>query len=565
MKQLPWRLRRPVSPGSEPWQRLRDAWGLSAEAARLVWMRGINTPEELAWRLDPSWTRILDPYLMSGTSAAVERIRKAIAQGESICVYGDYDVDGVTATALLVRVLERLGAKVEFFIPNRFNDGYGLNLSCIQERAQAMGPGLMISVDCGIRSLAEVEASRALGLDWVITDHHAIGPELPQACAVLHPRLGDYPNPDLAGVGVAFKLAQALLDAVPTPTKELPFLDGLLKLVAIGTIADVVPLSGENALLVKRGLLALGGSNGPGISELLKAGRVEGIPGAQQLAFGVVPRLNAVGRMGGAEDAVKLLLTRDVAEAQELAARVETLNTERRAVQQEILDRLPEPEACAFDLVLDAEAHKGVIGIVAGRRMQEVGRPTAICMVADGVVHCSLRAPEGYDLSALLDLARPFLRSGGGHRSAAGMSFEPSRLAFIRETLNRGAEEQGSHLEPPSLSLDGEDPESMPDARTLASLEPFGAGFPEPALRVTGRLRQGAATFGTGHCKLRLENQGADLVWFSAEEWVHALAKGDRIDLAASPQDHPRWGRSWLVKAILTPSQTSTLAAGAQS
>lgn len=551
MKPLPWRLRRPVPPGQEPWLRLQDAWGLSREGARLAWMRGMNTAEDLAWRLDPSWSRVLDPYLMPGMGEAVVRIRRAIEQGESICIYGDYDVDGVTATALLVRVLEKLGAKAESFIPNRFNDGYGLNLACIRECAERLGPGLMISVDCGIRSLAEVEASRELGLEWVITDHHALGPELPKACAVLHSRLGDYPNPELSGVGVAFKLAQALLEAVPTPTKELGFLDGLLKLVAIGTIADVVPLTGENALLVKRGLLALGGANGPGLSELFKAGRIEGVPTAQQLAFGVVPRLNAVGRMGGAEDAVKLLLTRDAAEAKELAARVETLNSERKAVQQDLLDRLSEPDDAAFDLVLDPDAHKGVIGIVAGRRMQTSGKPTAICMVAEGVVHCSLRAPEGYDLAAMLELARPFLRSGGGHKSAAGMSFEPSRLAFIRETLNRGAQAQASNLEPPALKLDAESMADIPDARTLASLEPFGSAFPEPCLRVAGRLGQAASSFGEGHCKLRLESQGSDLVWFSAEPSIHSLVQGDAVDLAVSPQDHPRWGRSWLVKSPL--------------
>jgi single-stranded-DNA-specific exonuclease len=172
-------------------------------------------------------------------------------------------------------------------------------------------------------------------------------------------------------------------------------------------------------------------------------------------------------------------------------------------------------------------------------------------MVADGVVHCSLRAPEGYDLSAMLDLARPFLRSGGGHRSAAGMSFEPSRLAFIRETLNRGAQAQAANLEPPALSLDGESMADIPDARTLASLEPFGSAFPEAALRMAGRLSQAAASFGEGHCKLRLEAQNSDLVWFSADPSIHRLGSGDTVDLAVCPQDHPRWGRSWLVKSPL--------------
>jgi len=552
MKRLPWCLRRPVPPGLQPWKRLADAWDLPPLAARLAWLRGLDQPEELAWRLDPVWERVLDPYLMEGTGKAVARIQKAIEGKETICVYGDYDVDGVTATALLVRTLEKLGAKVGFFIPNRFSDGYGLHGGCIQELAATRGPALMISVDCGIRSLEEVEASRPLGLDWIITDHHQLGETSPRAAAVLHPRLGTYPNGNLAGVGVAFKLAQALLDAVPVPKGgDAAFLDGLLKLVAIGTIADMVPLEGENATLTKRGLQSLGKANGPGLSALLKAARIEGEPTAQQLAFGLIPRLNAVGRMGGAEDAVRLLLTRDAQEAALLAERVETLNSQRREVQQALLERLSAPDGAAFDLVLDPEAHKGVIGIVAGRRMQESGLPTAVCTLLEGTVNCSLRAPEGYDLGALLDLARPFLNSGGGHKAAAGMSFELSRLTFVREVLIRGAKLQASNLAPPSLSLDGAGPEWMPSGEDLTRLEPFGQGFPDPLLRMAGVLQRPPSPFGNGHCKLRVVGLHEDLVWFSAEDPVRALKTGDPIDLAVSPQDSARWGRSWLVKAQL--------------
>jgi len=425
MRLQPWRSRRVIPAGRSPWRDLELAWNLSADCARLAWLRGLNAPEDLAWRLDPTWERTGDPFLLAGMNAAVARIRLAIEHQEAICVYGDYDVDGVTATALLFRVLERLGAKVSFFIPNRFSDGYGLHLDCIREVAATHA--LLVSVDCGVRSVEEVAASRDLGVDWVITDHHALGPDLPQACAVIHPLLGEHPNQQLAGVGVAFKLAQALLDAVPVPKgSDATFLDGLLKLVAIGTLADMVPLTGENALLVKRGLRALAGANGPGLSRLFKAARIEGEPGAQQIIFGVVPRLNAVGRMGGAEEAVRLLLTRDSGEASLLAERVEQLNLERRTIQRELSRRLPPYDGSPFDLVVDAEAHKGVIGIVAGQRMREHGVPSAVCTVMDRMAHGSLRAPEGYDLCALLELARPFLASGGGHRSAAGISFELS-------------------------------------------------------------------------------------------------------------------------------------------
>lgn len=542
MSPLAWRIRREAPAGLEPWMRLADAWDLDARAARLAWMRGVDAPDELAWRLDPVWSRATDPLQLAGVGAAAERIREAIAASESIVIYGDYDVDGVTATALLTRVLEKLGAKVSSFIPNRFNDGYGLHLDCIRELKERRDPKLLISVDCGVRSLEEVAASAELGLAWIITDHHGLGPALP-ACIVVHPHLENYPNPHLSGVGVAFKLAQALVGNDPA------FLDGLAKLVAIGTIADMVPLIGENALLVRRGLTALSGANGPGLAALLKAARIEGIPTAQQIAFGVAPRLNAVGRMGGAEDAVKLLLTRDAAEAARLAERVEQLNLERRAVQKALSEHLPPPDEAAFDLVIEPEAHKGVIGIVAGQRMRDSGKPTAVCTVLDGMAHCSLRAPEGYDLGALLELARPFLRSGGGHRLAAGMSFEPSRLSFLRQALTRGAEGQATGAAVPSLPLDGS-ASDIPEAHALCRLEPFGQGFPPPMARVEGEVLGAPQVFGQGHWRLKLRGVDGGLVWFSGAERGAIPASGP-LRVAVAPEDHPRFGRSWRVEAAL--------------
>ncbi|HEX9082841.1 MAG TPA: DHH family phosphoesterase, partial [Holophagaceae bacterium] len=465
--------------------------------------------------------------------------------------YGDYDVDGVTSTALLVRVLERLGARVDFFIPNRFSDGYGLHLDCIQELKATRDPSLLVSVDCGVRSVAEVAASAELGLDWIITDHHSLGESLPAACAVVHPHLGGYENPYLAGVGVAFKLAQALLGAVPTPFgADAAFLDGLLKLVAIGTVADMMPLQGENALLVQRGLASLSQKNGPGLAALVRAARKDGSLGAQDIAFGIAPRLNAVGRMGGAEDAVRLLLTREAGEAEQLMARVEDLNRERRRTQRDLADRLPVPGETAFDLVLDPEAHKGVIGIVAGQRMRALGRPSGVCTVVEGVAHCSLRAPEGYDLDELLALARPFLLGGGGHRAAAGMSFDLSRLAFVRQALQHGAAQQAAGRELPSLGVDGL-PETLPDEGDLARLEPYGQGFAPPLCRIEGRLKAAPDVFGDDHWRFRVEGVPGSLTWFARPDRAELPAPGSRIHLAAAPQDSVRWGRSWLVESFL--------------
>jgi single-stranded-DNA-specific exonuclease len=518
--------------------------------ARLAWLRGADQPEDLAWRLDPSWARSTDPHLLPGVDQAVARIRRAVEARERIVVYGDYDVDGVTATALLVRALEKLGAEVSFFIPNRFSDGYGLHLDCIQELKATRDPALLISVDCGVRSVDEVKASAELGLDWVITDHHALGAELPPACAVVHPHLDGYANPFLAGVGVAFKLAQALIGAVPYPVgADAAFLDGMLKLVAIGTVADVMPLVDENALLVRRGLDSLGGKNGPGLAALLRAAKKEGALGGQDIAFGLAPRLNAVGRMGGAEDAVRLLLTRDPAEAETLMARVESLNQERRAIQQELAARLPQPDGAAFDLVLDPSAHKGVIGIVAGHRMRATGRPAGVCTVIDGVAHCSLRAPEGYDLGGLLALAQPFILSGGGHRAAAGLSFEASRLTFVRQVLQRGAAEQASGREIPPLLLDGR-PEDFPSDEDLARLEPFGQGFAPPLAQVEGAVAS-AAIFGAEHWKVRLAGLSDPLTWFANHERPAQPRAGEHLCVAAAPQGSARWGRSWLVDAVL--------------
>lgn len=551
-----WRMRRPVPAGPAPWTGLARAWDLSGPAARMAWLR-LDGDDDLAWRLDPGWSRSTDPYLLAGMGPAVARIRAALERGESICVYGDYDADGVTATALLVRVLEKLGAAPSFFIPNRFNDGYGLHLDCIRELAATRGPGLLVSVDCGVRSVEEVAASRELGLDWIITDHHALGPGLPEAAAVLHPGLGDYPNPHLAGVGVAFKLAQALVDAVPVPRAgDGPFLDALLKLVALGTVADMVPLAGENALLVKRGLRALAGTNGPGLAELLRAARVEGPVRAQHIGFGIGPRINAVGRMGGAEDAVRLLLTRDAREASRLMARVEALNQERREIQKALGQRLPAPDGAPFDLVLEPGAHKGVIGIVAGQRMRATGRPSAVGTVLDGVAHCSARAPEGYDLRPALELLRPYLLSGGGHRSAAGLTFPVGRLGFVRRTLERVALDQAGAAPPADLLVDGDGTGLVPDVAELERLEPFGQGFPEPLLVVSGHLAGPARTFGDGHRKFRLRGEAFEFTLFANGEGAGTACAdlAEDLCLAVAPMDHPKWGRSWRVESILGPA-----------
>ena len=551
-----WKMRREFLGGVAPWRHIQSAWSLDEGAARLAWMRGTDDPQDLAWRMQPNWESTFEPYGMDGMGKAVARINEAIAKKEKITIYGDYDVDGVTATALLIRVLERMGGDVAFFIPNRFNDGYGLHLECIRELAQARKPKLLISVDCGVRSAKEVAASAEMGMEWIITDHHSPGDDLPQAVATIHPHFGSQPNRHLAGVGVAFKLAQALLDAVPVPKGGVAaFLDGLLKLVAIGTIADMVPLLNENALLVKRGLAALNGQNAPGLAALLKSANCEGHVTSSAIAFGMAPRLNAVGRMGGAEDAVKLLLSRDAKEAQAIMTRIEILNTERRSCQRELAKVLPSVEEVAdtFDLVVEPSAHKGVIGIVAGQRMRDCGRPSGVCTVVDGVAHCSLRAPEPFDLTEMLVLAGPFLKSGGGHRAAAGITFDLKHLAFVKGILTKAAKAQYSKGGAPFYDVDGEGVDWVPDMKNLSHLEPFGRGWPDASAIVQGQLDGTPELFGDLHWKLRLKGMPQPIKWFFAKEkYPQGPPKtGETLCLALSPHDHPRLGRSWRVDSLL--------------
>jgi single-stranded-DNA-specific exonuclease len=549
-------MRRPIPVGNgiteSPWIDFQKLWGLSSSGARLAWMRRVD-PKELAWRLDPSWSRATDPFLLEGVSAAVARIHRAISKNENICIYGDYDVDGVTATAIMVRVLERFGIRANFFIPNRFSDGYGINLNRIKELVEVQGTSLIISVDCGIRSVAEVEASRGMGVDWIITDHHTIGSELPQATAVVHPMLGEYCNPHLAGVGVAFKLAHALLGFATLPTgKDQDFLDSMLKLVALGTVADMAPLVGENAWLVKRGLIALSSRrNGPGITELLSAAKVEGRVRSQHISFGIGPRINAVGRMGEASDAVKLLLTREADEARTLIKRVESANLERREIQKTLSAMLPLPCGKSFDLVIEPSAHKGVVGIVAGQRMRATGRPSAVGTVVDGVAHCSVRAPDGYDLRLILDLIRPLVISGGGHRYAASFSFCMSQLNAIREAIELSASEQANGIASPSILVDGIGTAMVPSVNELESLEPFGQLFPEPLFIVKGPMAAPAKLFGKGHQKLRIVGEDCDFTMFNQGE--NSFDMGEILNLVVAPMDHIRWGRSWRIDALAAP------------
>ena len=356
----------------------------------------------------------------------------------------------------------------------------------------------------------------------------------------------------MSGVGVAFKLAQALINVTNLPSgKDRAFLDSLLKLVALGTIADMVPLVGENALLAKRGLMALSGCNGPGLAELIKATKVQKKLRSQHVGFNIGPHINAVGRMGEASDAVKLLLTRDIDEAKTSIRHISAMNLARRNIQKDLNNQLPSPDGKYFDLVVAVNAHKGVIGVIAGQRMRATGRPSAVGTVINDVVYCSVRAPNSYDLQPMVDLLRPHIMSGGGHRCAASLVFTIDNLDLIKKILELAAMEQTKCIIiPAAVLVDGVGTALAPSLVELERMEPFGQAFPEPLLIVEGKLAAPMKIFDKGYKKFRILGERYQFTSFNLEDNIVDTEKN--LCLAVAPMDHDYWGRSWRVEALMT-------------
>lgn len=474
--------------------------------------------------LRPLLESLHSPSALKDLDRAAERVLLAIERGETILVHGDYDVDGIAATALLTRWLRRFGATVEPFVPHRLRDGYDLGPAGVN-RAIEVGARLLLTADCGIVAVDAVAEARRQGLDVVVTDHHTPGPALPSATAVVNPNRSDctYPEGSLCGAGVAFKLVQRLAELRGVPfTELLPDLD----LVALATVADLVPLTGENRVLVRYGLRALERTAKPGLRALLEsAGVVE--PGVEssgieagQVGFRVAPRINALGRLDDAAVALRLLLTDDRAEARRLAARADEVNTARQDEDRRTLDeallQLEETfdPARDFGLVLAGEQwHPGVIGIVASRVVERVFRPVVMVTLREGKGRGSGRSVPGFDLHEALVGCREHLGRFGGHRQAAGLDIDPTDLPSFREAFNRFARERLADVDlRPELRADVELHLGQADlslAAVLRHLGPHGIGNPRPVfagsrLRVVGSPRE----VGTGHLKLTLEQDG---------------------------------------------------------
>ena len=535
--------------------------------------RGICTAEAAADFLDRERTLTTSPMQMRDMDKAVSRIQRAIAAGETIAVFGDYDVDGITSTVLLMDYLKNCGAKCLRYIPRRIEDGYGLSKDAIQS-LRDQGATLMVTVDCGITGNEEVDFANSLGLDVVVTDHHECKESLPAAVAVVDPHRPDCPYPfkHLAGVGVALKLVLAL----GGENREDALFARYCTLAAIGTVADVMRMEGENRTIVSCGLEALPHTDFVGIHALLKEAGLLGKPITSiQIGFVLSPSINAAGRMGAADLAADLLETDDPARAEELARALCDLNRERQAVEQAIcadatekIGHLRSEDRSA--LVLSSENwHQGVVGIVASRLSEKYSCPSFMIHLKDGVGKGSCRSYGGFNLFAALESCKSLLSGFGGHELAAGFTIPEENIAAFRTRMNRYVRETcGGELPVSSLQVDA--PIACPSDVTLAEveelsrLEPYGAGNPRPVFALLGAMVDSVQSVGQGrHLKLHLSKGPCrfDAIFFSMTAEECGIATGSRVDAAFYLQANTFRGATTLqlqlidIRPSLTPSR----------
>ena len=541
--------------------------GVSPVTARLLCIRGLGAPDDARRFLAPRIDDLYDPCRLAGMSIAVDRILGAIAAKDRIAIHGDYDVDGVTSTVILRRALELLGADVVHFIPERFRDGYGLQPASI-DRLQQDGVRLIISVDCGIRADEAAMRARELGIDLIITDHHEPGAELPHALAVINPKRHDctYPDKNLAGVGVALKLVQALC----TCTGHANWLPAFVKVAAIGTLADVVPLTGENRIIAKLGLAML--SKGPhkiGLRALLD---VCGLTGREidsyHIGFVVAPRVNAAGRMSTPDIAARLLLAADETMGEQARALAEQLDAENLRRQQEEADivlqarRIVETDlevGSRTVLVVAGERwHRGVIGIVASKLVDAFHRPAIVISTDGDLAHGSCRSIPSFNMLAALESCAELMSKFGGHKQAAGLTLETSRIRELRARVNDFAD---ARLTPddlrPRLWIDGSLTFRSINEQVvseLSTLAPFGAGNPCPIFR-TSRVEivDGPRLLKERHLKMAFKQDGRVLrgvAWRASERESFVAEHRAAIDLAFSLENDTYNGERYLQLSI---------------
>jgi single-stranded-DNA-specific exonuclease len=563
-----WALTAPADPAAT--SALAAELKIPEALAAILVQRGLASPALAKAFLRPDLEGLSDPLIWADMGVAVEILARAVRDQRPILVHGDYDVDGQCATALLTRVLRAAGATVHPFVPHRLRDGYDFGPAGLVE-AQRVGAGLIVTCDCGITAVDAVAAARAAGMEVIVTDHHLPGDALPPASAVLDPRRPDCPSADkdLCGTGVAFKLAQALVRTLGlSDNLPLHFLD----YVALATVADVVPLTGENRILVRHGLKMLADSRWVGVRALVEtAGLGGGKPlRAGHVGFILAPRLNAAGRIGDAKDGLRLLLTEDPAEAAALARELETLNARRQALDQKILDEaiaLADQTIREDDraVVLAADDwHPGVIGIVASRLVERYGRPTFLIAWEEGgdVGRGSGRSIAGFDLHAALHRVAPHLEKYGGHTMAAGLTIRRERYEAFRVAFLDVASQLLSPDDlAPSQRVDLELPLGLVNGeleRLIRHLEPCGAGNPAPVFGVRGARAVGARRVGTNHLRFTLDDGSGVLpaIGFRWADDVPASWLAHPLDVAFKLERDEWQGRTTLQArvAALAPS-----------
>ncbi len=526
--------------------------GIRLPAAQVLWNRGYCDPDSARAFLEAPLERLHDPMLMKGMPQAVERLHRAVTSGAPILLYGDYDVDGTSSVVILKKAIELAGGTVSFHVPHRLLEGYGMRSEVVDEAA-ARGVKLIISVDTGIRAGEVVRHANALGIDVIVTDHHLPEAEIPPASAVLNPNQPGcaYPEKNLCGAGVAFKLVHALFVRLGWEQARIRrMLESFLKLVAIATVADVVPLTNENRIIVKRGLAGLHTVRNPGLRALLdvaglKAGE---IPSAGQVAFRIAPRINAAGRMASARDVIDLFTTEDTARASGLAAQLHELNQERQAAEAEILEAIL--KQCEEQPVTDDQFalvfsgpgwHRGVVGIVASRVVERFHRPAFVLGEEDGQAQGSGRSIRAFHLLDALESMPDLFTRFGGHKQAAGVGLPADRVPEFRDRLNRYAAERLT-LEDlqPSIQIDGFVSFSeLFDGRVaeVLDLAPFGFGNPSPAFGMRDlEVCAPPEVWNEKHLNLRLQQNGRV---FRTKAWnfagrISELEAGTRIDAAVT-------------------------------
>jgi len=514
--------------------------------ARILANRKVLSAEDAGAFLSGTLDDLHDPYLMKGMDRAVARVEDAIRNKEKILVFGDYDVDGVLSVVILIRALAGLGAEVDYYIPERIKEGYGIkesHLRIVKERKAR----LVISVDCGIKAVEFTAKAREAGVDVIITDHHRPGDSLPDAVAVLNPVLAEsgYPFPNLAGVGVVFKLLQALLDKRGRSAQ----LQHYAKLVAIGTIADVADLRGENRLLVKSGLRGLEKASNRGLRRLLEeCGVLDRKVSESDVGFRIAPRINAAGRMGNAEDAVRLFFSEDEAESDRLARRLSELNSQRQSAEDKIYNEaLRRVKEGSLDsrykiLVLGCETwHRGIIGIVASKLKDFFYRPVLLFTYEDGKAHGSGRSVSEVSLIECLDACGDVFLDYGGHTLAVGCVLPRDKMSLLRERINRVVEGrlQGDELQrrikiDTRLSLAEIE---APFLEHYARLAPFGVGNPKPTFLSEGiEVAASPQVIQGKHLKVlaRQDNRLIEALAWDRKDWLEGVQKGARLDIVYS-------------------------------